>query len=55
MVEILNKAINNSYNYLETYVGSLSPVITRYFKNQEQCGKINELTSQDFFTIKEWI
>ena len=55
MVDILNQSINTSYNFLENYVNQLEPLISRFFKNQAELSRIHELTSQDFFNIKEWI
>lgn len=55
MVNLLTRSISTSYSYLEDFVSNLSPLIAQYFKNQNQLNKISGLSSEDYFTIREWI
>ena len=55
MARVLTKAISKSYSFLETYAATLTPLVAQYFCNQSQLAKISSLTSQDFFSIREWM
>jgi len=55
MVGVLTRAISTSYTFLENYTNNLSPLVAQYFCNQGQLIKIPVLTSQDFFSIREWM
>lgn len=55
MASLLTRSISTSYSYLEDFVSTLSPLVGQYFKNQSQLSKIADLTSTDFFTIREWM
>ena len=55
MASLLTRSISTSYSYLEDFVSTLSPLVAQYFKNQGQLSKIADLTSADYFTIREWM
>lgn len=55
MVGVLTRAISRSYSFLETFANQLSPLVAQFFTNQGQLTRIPALTSQDFFSIREWV
>ena len=55
MVALLTKSVSTSYGYLEEFSASLGPLVAQYFRNQSQLARIPNLSSSDFFMIREWI